>query len=603
MPDRTLLDLFDACIRRPRADLLAHRGPLRWRRTATSEFASAVRALACALPGLRVGPGDRVLLLSENRPEWQIADFAIQHAGAVTVPVYPTLPAGQIRPLLADSGAKAALVSTGEQLRKLREAAGDAALPAVLFDAEAAGELGGIPLDQVLASGALEDRARPDVFAQRKATVTARSLATIIYTSGTTGTPKGVMLTHGNLVSNVDGCLTLVPFGPADVVLSFLPLSHVFQRTVEYTSLSVSAGVAYAESVDTAARDAAEIRPTIFPAVPRFFEKVYARLMEGVAASPAWRQALFRWAVRQATARLRRQLAGEPVPVAARLGGAVAQRLVGRKLQHRVGGRVRFFISGGAPLSRELAEFFPAVGVLVLEGYGLTETSPVIAVNPPWGFRPGTVGPVLPGVEVRIAGDGEVLVRGPNVMQGYWNQPAETAEVLHDGWLNTGDVGQLDGDGYLTITDRKKDLIITSAGKNIAPQPIENALRGSAFIANAVCVGDRRNYLAALVVPDFDALAAWAREQGIAEPLRSTLLARPDVQALYRREIDAATALLARFERVKRFALLERDFSLEAGELTPTFKVRRRVVNETYAPLIESLYEEGAAESSAWATP
>ena len=596
MPGRTLVEIFDGCVARPRPDLLLYRGKYRWQRMSTGEFARRVRALSCALPGLRVGPGDRVILLSENRPEWQIVDFAVQNAGAVTVPIYPTLPASQVRPLLADCGAKAAFVSNRAQLEKLREASEAAhPLPIVVFDPPGAGEgadLGGLPLEMAIRRGEEEDRADPRGFDRRRQTVGPESLATIIYTSGTTGSPKGVMLTHGNFASNIEGCLMSLPLGAGDVVLSFLPLSHVLQRMFEYTSFSVTACIAYAQSMETVPRDMAEVSPTIVPAVPRFFEKIHARIMGTVASSSRPRQAAFRWAMRQGRKRLETTLAGRPVPLSLRVKSALGDRVVGRRVRRGVGGRLRFFISGGAPLSRELAEFFPAAGILVLEGYGLTETSPVIAVNSPDRFRPGTVGSVLPGLDVRIADDGEILVRGPSVMKGYWNRPLDTEQVLRDGWFHTGDIGFLDPEGFLTITDRKKDLIVTSAGKNVAPQPIENALKNSTFIANAVCVGDRRNYVAALIVPEIETLRGWAIERGLTAVGDSLadLLARPEVKDLYRREIDSVTVHLARFEKIKRFALLERDFSLEEGELTPTLKVRRRIVCEKFTAVITSLY-------------
>ena len=602
MTVKTLVELFDRVLAHPRPDLLLSRSGGGCQSLSTAEFGRRVRLLCLALVRMGVEPGDRVALLSENRPEWQIADFAIQNAGGVSVPIYPTSPAAQVRYMLDDSGAKVCLVSTPTQLGKVIDpTGGPAGASAIVFDAglpsgprvavseQLAGEA--IPLEEAYRRGEEAERADPSLFERRRETVRPDSLASIIYTSGTTGDPKGVMLTHSNFISNVLAVAQLVPIGPEDVTLSFLPLSHAFERIVECVYMHQGCSIAYAASMDTVPQDIQDIRPTIVAAVPRFFEKFQSRVLETVRSGTAFRRSLFHWAIDKGRRRLEHLSSGRRMPAVLAFQWLIAERLVFSPFRVRLGGRLRFFISGGAPLPREVAEFFLSAGILILEGYGLTETSPVISVNTPDRLRLGTVGPVIPGVSVRIAGDGEVLVRGENVMKGYWNRPEATAEAMSDGWFHTGDIGRLDPDGFLTITDRKKDLIITSAGKNIAPQPIENALRTSRFIANALCVGDRRKYIAALIVPELDALRAWARERGLTsgEPPAS-LLARPEVQALYRQEIDRATEGFAPYEKVKRFALLERDFTLDAGEITPTLKVKRRVVNGKYADLIESLY-------------
>ncbi len=602
MTVRTLVELFDRALAHPRPDLLLSRSGGGCQSLSTAEFGRRVRLLCLALVRMGVELGDRVALLSENRPEWQIADFAIQNAGGVSVPIYPTSPAAQVRYMLDDSGAKICLVSTPTQLGKVIDPEdGPARASAIVFDAglpsgprvAVSEQLAGktIPLEEAYRRGEEAERADPSLFERRRETVRPDSLASIIYTSGTTGDPKGVMLTQSNFISNVLAVAQLVPIGPEDVTLSFLPLSHAFERIVEYVYMHQGCSIAYAASMDTVPQDIQDIRPTIVAAVPRFFEKFQSRVLETVRSGTASRRRLFHWAIDKGRRRLEYLSSGRRMPAVLAFQWLIAERLVFSPLRVRLGGRLRFFISGGAPLPREVAEFFLSAGILILEGYGLTETSPVISVNTPDRLRLGTVGPVIPGVSVRIAGDGEVLVRGENVMKGYWNRPEATAEAMSDGWFHTGDIGRLDPDGFLTITDRKKDLIITSAGKNIAPQPIENALRTSRFIANALCVGDRRKYIAALIVPELDALRAWARERGLTsgEPPAS-LLARPEVQALYRQEIDRATEGFAPYEKVKRFALLERDFTLDAGEITPTLKVKRRVVNGKYAGLIESLY-------------
>jgi len=598
MAIRTLLDIYDTLLERPRPDLLRAKAGGAYRDVSTAEFARRVECLGYALMELGVEPGDRVALLSENRPEWVIADFAVQNIGAADVPVYPTLLGPQVRHILQDSGAKVALVSTPVQLGKALSAAGDG-LPVVVFDSGfPAGARGGsrpgagdvLSLEEACARGEEARVKDPALWGKRRAGVGPGTLASVIYTSGTTGLPKGVMLTHSNFVSNVTATASIVDVGPGDAGLSFLPLSHVYERMVEYFCLSSGCSIAYAESQEAVAQDLLEVRPTILVVVPRFLEKAHARAMEVVGPSGLKRK-VFEWAIGKGRERLGHTLAGRRVPPLLRLQNVLADRLVFAKIRERFGGRLRLVFSGAAPLSRDLAEFFLSVGITVLEGYGLTETSPVVAVNTPMRLRPGTVGPVLPGVEVRIAEDGEILVRGPNVMKGYWNMPRETAEALRDGWLHTGDVGRLDAEGFLVITDRKKDLIVTSLGKNVAPQPVENAMKESPFVANVVCIGDRRNYVSALLVAEMDAVRKWAGRNGLpaGEPA-GQLLARPEVRRMFQEEVDRVMAGFAPYERIKRFALLEGDFTLEAGEVTPTLKLRRDVIWRKYADLIESLY-------------
>jgi long-chain acyl-CoA synthetase len=575
---------------------LRHKAGGAYRDVSTAEFARRVECLGHALMELGVEPGDRVALLSESRPEWVIADFAVQNIGAADVPVYPTLLESQVRHILQDSGAKVALVSTPVQLGKALSAAGDD-VPLVVFDSGfPAGARSGprpgavLSLEEAYARGEEARVKDPALWGKRRAGVGPGTLASVIYTSGTTGVPKGVMLTHSNFASNVAATATLVSVGPGDAGLSLLPLAHVYERMVEYFCLSSGCSIAYAESQEEVARNLLDVRPTILVVVPRFLEKAHARVMEVVGASTLKRN-VFKWAIGKGRERLAHTLAGRRVPPLLRLQNVLADRLVFAKVRERFGGRLRLVFSGAAPLSRHLAEFYLSAGITVLEGYGLTETSPVVSVNTPAKLRPGTVGPVLPGVEVRIAEDGEILVRGPNVMKGYWNMPRETAEALRDGWLHTGDVGRLDAEGFLVITDRKKDLIVTSSGKNVAPQPVENAMKGSPFVANVVCIGDGRNYVSALLVANMDAVRQWAGRNGLpAEEPPGQLLARPEVRGKFQEEVDRVMAGFAPYERIKRFALLEGDFTLEAGEVTPTLKLRRDVIWRKYAELIESLY-------------
>ena len=456
---------------------------------------------------------------------------------------------------------------------------------------------GTVPLDDVRAKGREALAKDREAVRRRADEVKAGDLATLIYTSGTTGDPKGVMLTHDNIVSNVHGALAAFgDFGPQDVALSFLPLCHIFERMGgHYLMLQQGVTIAYAESVEKVPANMAEVRPTIMLSVPRLYEKMFARVKEAVAAKPAVSQAIFGWALgvgrRVFQARVGHRAAGAML----RAQYSVSDRVF-KDIRNRMGGRIRLLISGGAPLSREIAEFFGSVGLIILEGYGLTETSPVIAVNRPDKMKPGSVGPVLEGVEVKIAADGEILTRGPHVMKGYFNKPEATAEVIDaEGWFHTGDVGLVDPEGFLVITDRKKDIIVTSGGKNIAPQPIESVLKTHPLMAEIVMIGNKRNFPSALVVPNFDNLEKWAREKGVPAASREELVRDPRVIALYEATIADLSRNLAQFERIKRIALLPREFSLESGELTPTLKVKRRVVEQNYKDLIDRLYEDAAA--------
>jgi long-chain acyl-CoA synthetase len=442
---------------------------------------------------------------------------------------------------------------------------------------------------EFLALGAEQGWTRADVEREVDAT-SPDDLATVLYTSGTTGEPKGVMLTQQNIFSNTQAAGQVLDIHAGDVTLSFLPLSHIFQRMVDYLLLSRGCTLARAHDIQSVARDLGLVRPTIQIAVPRVYEKVFNAVREAAQGS---RRKILDWAVavggRWADATLEGRSPGAWTGVQYR----IADRLVFSKLRERLGGRVRFFISGSAPLAVDVNRFFFAAGLPILEGYGLTETSPVTNVNPPGGIRIGTVGPPVPGTEVRIAPDGEILVRGPQVMKGYYNRPEATAAVIDaEGWFATGDIGELDEDGYLRITDRKKDLLVTAGGKNIAPQPVENRLKSSRFIEQVVMVGDRRKFPALLVVPSFDALRRWARDQGFPHDDHATLLAQREIQDLMEREIMGHLGPLARYERPKKFALLKREFTVEDGSLTPTQKVKRRVVQERFSNVIDRMYEE-----------
>jgi long-chain acyl-CoA synthetase len=572
--------------------MLARAADGRWTPLSHAQVLEQVTAAAAALRAAGIAPGDRVALLSENRPEWAITDFAAVGLGAVDVPIYPTLPANQVEYILRDSGAKAIFVSTAAQAAKIQEIRGD--LPALehVVSFDGLKEAGITSFADFLAGG--RNVVRSGGFADFRARALAvgrDEVATLIYTSGTTGNPKGVMLTHWNLASNVAGCLQHGLDGvihKGDVTLSFLPLSHVFERMVDYLYWDVGATTAYVESMDRVADYLGEVRPMIAVSVPRLFEKIYARVVGGTGL----RGKLVGWARGVGEAVADATLAGREPSAGQKLRYRIADRLVFSKLRQRTGGRVRNFVSGGAPLSAEVAKFFFAAGLPVFEGYGLTETSPVIAVNKPGAARLGTVGQPIPGVEVRIDGaTGEILTRGPHVMKGYWGNDEATREAVDaDGWFHTGDIGELTADGFLRITDRLKNIIVTAGGKNVAPQPMENVAVMSPFIGQAVIIGDRRPFPSILVVPEWENLLPWAAAQGITETDHAALARDPRVVELMEKEALGGLGEFAKYERPKKVAVLSEEFTIESGMLTPTLKIKRKLVEKHYADLVEQLY-------------
>jgi long-chain acyl-CoA synthetase len=596
----TLIGIFlDSVERHPREALFLRRlpdtaGHGRWESLSSARTLADVESLALGLAALGLQRGDRVALLSENRYEWPVSDLAIHGQGAVTVPVYPTLTAPQVQRLLADSEARVCIVSTASQLEKVL------AVGSALPHLEALLVLDPPPAERdprvrawsaVLAEGAERRSADPGAFRRLASATRPDDLATIIYTSGTTGEPKGAMLTHGNIASNVHASLQVVDIRPGDTCLSFLPLCHIFERMGGlYAMLQAGASIAYARSVDTVAADAQEVRPTFLTGVPRFYEKVYGRVLDNAAAQPPLRRALFHWGLATGRRVARLHFAGRrPGPLLA-LQAALADALVARRVRARMGGRLRRCISGGAPLAPDVMEFLFAMRIPVLEGYGLTETSPVICVNRIGRERPGTVGPPIPGTEVAFGPEGEILARGPGVMRGYHRNDEATRAAITDGWFHTGDIGHFDTEGNLVITDRLKDLLVTAGGKKVAPQPLEARLKKSRWVSEAVMLGDHRPYCVALLVPNFGNLEVEARARGWDLADRRALLDRDEVRAIYQRLVDELNQGLAPFETIKAFALLERDLNADAGELTPTLKVRRRVVMQTFAPVIEALY-------------
>ncbi|HSG81157.1 MAG TPA: long-chain fatty acid--CoA ligase [Gemmatimonadota bacterium] len=597
-PGGNLAQMFlEAVERYHKPDALRRKVSGAWRSISHAEVYADVKNLALGLKALGIAAGDRIAILSENRPEWLISDFACVMAQTVSVPLYPVLPAEQIAYMLQDSEARAVLVSTAEQLAKVRELRGrvPSLEQVILFDSLPAGQSGTHSFAEVLALGEARAAGTSDEEYRSPALATAPDdMLTILYTSGTTGRPKGVMLTHNNLYSNVRAALESIDIGPHDVSLSVLPLSHVFERMVgHYTMFGGGATIAYAESFEAVGSNFVEVRPTLMSLVPRGYEKIYSQVEAVAREGGATKQKLLRWSIDVGSRWVNTKLAGEKPAAWLALQRAVADRLVFSKLRARTGGRMRLFISGGAPLNPDLARFFLSAGLTIIEGYGLTETSPVIALNRPDRIRIGTVGQPLSGVEVAIATDGEILTRGPHVMKGYYKDPEATAAAIdRDGWFHTGDIGELDREGYLSITDRKKDLIVTAGGKNIAPQPIENRVANNPYVSQVVMIGDRRRFPILIIAPEFSALESWARAQGITFESREQLVRDPQVVDFMEREILAGLADLARYERPKKIALLPRELSIDMGEITPTLKVRRRVIEQKYSELIDPLYKE-----------
>jgi long-chain acyl-CoA synthetase len=597
---RTIAALpFFAGGRHPRPDLIGccHEGgvvPLAGR-----ELVDRVRDLGLGLATIGLEAGHRVALVAESRPEWLLADFAVLASGGVVVPVYPTLSAEQVAFVLRDAEVRLAVVSSADQLQKVLAVASSVpSLSAVVVMDDVAPveapPLRVLPMAEVEAAGhrRLQDGwGIGREFHDRAQAVQPSDLATIIYTSGTTGEPKGVMLTHGNLVANIDGVNQVLEVGEEDVALSFLPLCHAFERMVAYVYLVNGVSMIFAESMETIARDLKTVRPTVMTGVPRVFEKLHARILASGRETTGLRRRVFERAVTLATERGRRLSSGQSLSLWLRLQSAVAERVVYARVRDGVGGRLRFAVSGSAALRRDLGWFFYGAGIPIIEGYGLTETAPVLCVTPLEAIRFGTVGPPLPNVELRIAADGEILARGPNVMQGYLGRPEDTAAALRDGWFHTGDIGELDEAGYLRITDRKKDLIVLSSGKKIAPQPIEAGLKADPLVAEAMVVGEKRNYGAALLIPDFEVLARRAGGPAPAdEAARARLLERDDVRQWFQEAVDAVNAQLARHEQIKRFALLARELSVQGGDLTPTLKIKRGVIEARHRDDIDALY-------------
>jgi len=591
----TLSQLFLNSIKSyPKPDFMLFKKEGRYVPISTQEFGDSVKQLALGLHALGQAKGDKLIILSENRPAWVVADFANQCLGGITVPIYTTLVPEQVKYIINDSDARIVVVSNAVQWEKI--AAIRAELPQVrhfiIFDGDAPAD-GVLTLAGVLEKGRSQAAEHPALFEELARAQKPSDEASIIYTSGTTGVPKGVILTNENFVSNIVSVSNVIEFSAKDTVLSFLPLSHVLERMVTFTYIYKGCSIAYAESAETVGENLLEARPHIMVSVPRVFEKIYAKVMDTILAGSGLKRRIFFWAVKVGKVCGAKTLSGEKLKGGLAFKRKIAHKLVFSKIIAKTGGRVRFFVSGGAPLSKDIAEFFYALGLIVLEGYGLTETAPVLTVNTMEKLRFGSVGPILPGVELKIAPDGEILARGPNIMKGYYKKPDETREVFDDeGWFHTGDIGSFDADGFLTITDRKKDIIVTAGGKNVAPQPIENILKTSPYIDNAVVIGDRRRFVSALIVPAFEKLETYARQSGIPFASRSELVRTGPIVNFLKAEVDRATPQLASYEKIKRIVVLDRDFEIEREEMTPSLKIRRGIVEKKYGDLIDAMYSE-----------
>jgi len=583
MTPQTLNDIFFAIVERKHERVMLVREASQWAPISSQEFYRNVAGMARALRRWGLNKGDRLAILSENRPEWTITDFASLLLGVVVVPIYSTLTAPQTAYILGDSGAKVVVVSTQQQLEKVLSIKDQTAVERVVV-MDSMDTAHAVPMKRLMHEGPSERD--PELEARARA-ISADDLASIIYTSGTTGTSKGVQLSHGNLTSNVLNSLTDFDVGPGEISVSFLPLSHVTARHADIALLHRGVTLAYCPFIEQLPQTLLEVLPTVFVAVPRVYEKIYGQVEQKVKGFP--KRAIYRWALSVGRTHSPEVLAGKK-PKA--WSWKLADKLVFSQVRARMGGKVGIFVSGGAPLGKELASWYASIGIRIHEGYGLTETSPVIAINTPRAHKIGTVGRPLPNVEVQIANDSEILVRGPSVFLGYWNRPEDTQNAFVDGWFKTGDIGELDEDGFLSVTDRKKDMLKTSGGKFIAPQPIENSIKLNALIGTAVVLGDRRKFASVIISPHFPLLEEWARANHIPLCSRRELVADPRVRALYAGIVAEVNRSLARYETLKKILLVPDEFTAIDGTLTPTFKLRRKAIEERYREQIDELYRE-----------
>jgi long-chain acyl-CoA synthetase len=592
----TLVEVFEHVARdHKRPDTLNYKSEGRWLSISSNELLNTAREVGAGLTSLGINRGDRLAILSESRPEWTLIDAGCLFAGIIDVPIYPTLTPPQVRYILKDSGSRVLAVSNREKYFQVKEVLEDCEdlEHVILLDSKQPDTEIGITLEELRHRGRALIASSPALVSELRAAIHPQDLATILYTSGTTGEPKGVMLTHANLVSNLIDSSGHLSFDKDDIALSVLPLSHIFERQAMYMYLYQGMAVYYAESLETIGPNLREVRPTILVGVPRIFEKIYARIKERVAEKGKVNMALLLWAVDVAKEYAHYQVEKKPVGSWLAIKHRLATVLVFSKWRAAFGGRIRLLVSGGAALPEELGYIYLGAGIPIIQGYGLTETSPVITTGILDNNRVGTVGKPIKHVEIRIAADGEIETRGPNVMRGYYKKPIETRAVFtDDGWFRTGDIGKIDVDGFLSITDRKKELFKTSGGKYIAPQPIEQLIKGSRFVNQVVLIGNGRKFPAALIVPNWEQIESYARLKGLKETSRGGFCRNPRIINLFERQITELTPDLAQYERVKKVALLEHEFTIDGGELTPTLKVKRRVIDEKYRSVIDELYRD-----------
>jgi len=584
----TINDIFYSAVERNSPRVMTYKQTVKWIDISSHELYRDVVGVSRALEQWGVAKGERVAILSENRPEWPVADFGTLLMGGVVVPIYPTLTPEQTAYILKDSGARVIFLSTAQQLKKFLAIRDQTNIEkAVIMDYVGITEA--VPMHRLLHRG---PASRDDAFDVRAHSIQPDDLASIIYTSGTTGTYKGVMISHGNMASNIQHSLDGFPIGEKDLGISFLPLAHVTARHVDYAWIYRGVTIAYCPALEKLPEVMQELRPTVLVGVPRVWEKIYAQVQQ--KASSGLGQQIYRWAMKEGRANRELFLAGKHL---SSLSWKLADLLIFSKVRKGLGGGVKILLSGGAPMGRQLAEWFADIGLRIDEGYGLTETSPIIAVNNPIAHKLGTVGKPLANVEVKIAEDGEILVRGPSIFKGYWNLPQQTAEAFAEGgWFKTGDIGGIDSDGFLVVTDRKKDLLKTSGGKFITPQPIERSLQLNPLVAAAIVLADRRKFPSAILGPNFALLEEWARRRNISFKSREELIGHPQVFVLYEKIVAEVNQNLARFEQIKKFLLIADEFSIANGTLTPSMKLRRRQVEEIYRGRIEALYQEAESE-------
>ena len=589
----TLSQLFLNTIKSyPKDDLMLYKKEGKYVSISTEEFADRVRCFSLGLRDLGLEAEDKLIVLSENRPEWVISDIANLCLGGITVPIYTSLIPEQIKYIIDDSDAKIVIVSDQSQWQKIEAIKSQLTKVTSYITFLSEAPEGVLTFAQVLERGKKMDKQNPGLFEKMALEVKPDAIASIIYTSGTTGPPKGVMLTHSNIFSNVKTCSSLLPFKDTDTVLSFLPLSHILERMGMFVYLYNGMSIGFAESIDTLGENLLEVRPHIMVNVPRVLEKIYAKVIDNVQMSSSLKRKIFFWAVKVGRKYGRKKILNQPISKLLKFKRNLANKLVFSKVYAKTGGRVRFFLSGGAPLSKDIGEFFYAIGLTVIEGYGLTETSPVITANTFENLKFGTVGKPIPGVDVKIDEDGEILTKGPHVMNGYYKKEAASREAFEGGWFHTGDIGHFDEEGFLVITDRKKDIIVTSGGKNVAPQPIEGILNLNPYISNALVIGDRRKFISALVVPDFEKLEEYAKQNNISFEDHCDLVKKEEIVRFIQEQVDRSAPNLASYEKVKKIALLDGEFEIEKGEITPTLKVKRNIVEEKHKDIIDAMYRE-----------